>query len=71
MSVIMKGKWLSKRIRLTRSSIPVQMFRLLEDANVGGFVRNQITNVTKSEDGIVVFMISCWIESDELKNTNK
>jgi hypothetical protein len=39
------------------------MLRLLEDANIGKFVWNQLTNIAQSKDGIVKFVIPRWIES--------
>ena len=48
---------------LTGRSIPVQMLRLLQDANVGGFVGDHIAYVHKGEDRIVYPVIFRRIES--------
>ena len=39
------------------------MFGFLEDTNVGGVIGDEVTNVSKGKDGVVVFVISSWIES--------
>ena len=48
---------------LTGRSIPVQMLRLLQDANVGGFVGDHIAYVHEGEDRIVYPVIFRRIES--------
>lgn len=38
------------------------MFGFLEDAYVGGIVGDEVAYVSKGEDGVVVFVISSWVE---------
>jgi hypothetical protein len=43
------------------------VFGFLEDTDVGGIIRDEVAYITEGKDGVVVFVISCWIESIEKK----
>jgi len=47
------------------------VFGFLEDTDVGGIIRDEVAYITEGKDGVVVFVISCWIESKEKKMNMK
>mmetsp|Transcript_29714 Transcript_29714/g.54530 ORF Transcript_29714/g.54530 Transcript_29714/m.54530 type:complete len:394 (-) Transcript_29714:1332-2513(-) len=48
--------------RAARSTVPVQMLGLFQDANVGTFVGYQVANAPQGKDGIVKFVVPRRIE---------